>query len=236
MTELIKIEQKNGVETVNARDLHEYLDSKYRFSDWIKKRIDKYGFYETHDFIKVSEKIDTLGGTQIGISYYISIDMAKELSMVENNEKGREARQYFIFMEKRAKQAVTHQLTEDEIIYNALQIQQKKIVTLSLKAQVAERLADTEGLYLPSIAGRLVTGNPNIFCQWLVDRKLMFRKAGKLIPYARYGNYFQMKVSILSDEESVFQSYFTPRGLAWVQARYLKENTFKPLDLSGVPA
>jgi len=103
MNEIIKIEQKNGIETVNARELHEFLESKYHFSDWIKSRIEKYGFEENTDFVKVSEKIDTSGGVQSVIQYHISIDMAKQLSMVENNKKGIEARKYFINCEKALK-------------------------------------------------------------------------------------------------------------------------------------
>jgi len=101
--ELIKIEKKEGKETCNARELHSFLESKYRFSDWIKSRIDKYSFTEGEDFFKVSEKIDTSGGLQNATSYFISIDMAKELSMVENNGRGREARQYFIACENNLK-------------------------------------------------------------------------------------------------------------------------------------
>lgn len=81
MNEIIKIEQKNGIETVNARELHEFLESKQEFSSWIKARIMKYGFEENEDYIviKVNDKvIKNLGGRPI-IEYHISIDMAKEI-------------------------------------------------------------------------------------------------------------------------------------------------------------
>ena len=81
MKEIIKIEQKNGIETVNARELHEFLESKQEFSSWIKARIMKYGFEENEDYIviKVNDKvIKNLGGRPI-IEYHISIDMAKEI-------------------------------------------------------------------------------------------------------------------------------------------------------------
>ena len=56
MNELIKIEQKNGRETVNARELHEFLGVKTRFNDWVTKRIKKYGFLENQDYIAITEK------------------------------------------------------------------------------------------------------------------------------------------------------------------------------------
>lgn len=93
------------VDTVDARLLHEFLESKQRFSDWIKGRIDKYGFTQGVDF-STNHKIMTggFGGTST-IEYSITLDMAKELSMVERNEKGRQARQYFIRCEKQLRES-----------------------------------------------------------------------------------------------------------------------------------
>lgn len=98
--EIIKINTDNGIETVSARELHNFLESKRDFPTWFKDRIEKYGFIEGQDFTTIS------GKSKIGrpsIEYYISLDMAKELSMVENNDKGRQARQYFIEVEKKVK-------------------------------------------------------------------------------------------------------------------------------------
>lgn len=101
MTDLIKInENAQGIKTVNARDLHEFLESKRDFSTWIKQRIESFGFVENEDYTTLTKKVERA----IRIDYHISIDMAKELSMVENNEKGKLARKYFIEMEKKAKQ------------------------------------------------------------------------------------------------------------------------------------
>ncbi len=92
---------------VNARDLHAFLQVGKRFASWIQERIGKYEFVENEDFVCVSQNRETQrkdgqqGITQV-IDYHITLDMAKELSMVENNAKGREARRYFIAMEKRA--------------------------------------------------------------------------------------------------------------------------------------
>lgn len=100
MQELIKIKkEQNGIETINARDLHEFLESRRDFSTWIKQRIESYGFIENEDYTTLTQKVERA----IRIDYHISIDMAKELSMVENNEKGKQARRYFIAREKQAK-------------------------------------------------------------------------------------------------------------------------------------
>ena len=82
---------------VNARDLWKFLESKQEFANWIKDRIEKYRFVEGKDFLINFSK--SLG--RPSKEYIISLDMAKELAMVENNERGRQARQYFIEVEKR---------------------------------------------------------------------------------------------------------------------------------------
>lgn len=91
---------------VDGRELHAFLESRRQFADWIKARIDKYGFVENQDFALISQNCETKGrgGDRRSQDYIISLDMAKELSMVENNAKGREARRYFIDMERRALQ------------------------------------------------------------------------------------------------------------------------------------
>jgi phage anti-repressor protein len=103
MTDLIKVEERDGIETVNARELHEFLEVKDKFATWITRRIEKYDFVAGQDFTVVSQNCVS-GNNAVSKEYYISIDMAKELSMVENNERGREARMYFIAREKQAKQ------------------------------------------------------------------------------------------------------------------------------------
>ena len=100
------------VQTVNARDLHAWLGSGQKFSDWIKHRIEQYEFTQAVDFVVIPnfETDETaFGGKRKTIEYFISLDMAKELSMVERNAKGKEARQYFIQCEKIAKQELIPQ-------------------------------------------------------------------------------------------------------------------------------
>ena len=88
---------------VNARDLHEFLGVETRFDKWIQRRIEEYGFTQVIDFIE-SPKMANRGFWQTETKdYLISLDMAKELCMVERNDKGRQARRYFIEMEKQAK-------------------------------------------------------------------------------------------------------------------------------------
>ena len=112
MNELIRIAEKDGTQLVNARDLHEALQAQRDFSNWVKDRIEKYGFIEGEDFFKqtdfcspnlANKKNDGRGGHN-KIDYLLTLDMAKELAMVENNEVGRNIRRYLIRVEKKAKE------------------------------------------------------------------------------------------------------------------------------------
>ena len=101
MKELIKVTTNDkGQQLVSARELHEFLEVKSRFNDWITNRINKYEFESEIDYTKFL--VQCIRG-QNEYDYALTIDMAKELSMVENNCKGKEARKYFIECEKKAK-------------------------------------------------------------------------------------------------------------------------------------
>lgn len=93
-----------GKQIVSGRDLHEYLGVGRDFTTWIKERIEKYQFEENADFTIISiapRNGGTKKGGQNKVDYIIKLDMAKELSMIENNDRGREARKYFIECENK---------------------------------------------------------------------------------------------------------------------------------------
>lgn len=90
----------DAIQTVNARELHAFLGSKRQFADWITYRIQKYGFVENQDFASFSRKCENPQGGRTAKEFVLTLDMAKELCMVENSAKGREARRYFIQCEK----------------------------------------------------------------------------------------------------------------------------------------
>ena len=115
MHELIKLQPQTinneAVETVSARELHAFLEVGRDFSTWIKDRISKYEFVENTDYITLTKTGELENkGLQGKIEYFISLSMAKELAMVENNEKGKQARRYFIECEKKLNSTTTTQV------------------------------------------------------------------------------------------------------------------------------
>ena len=100
MEELIKItENEKGVKLVSAKELYQYLEIKTDFSDWCK-RMFAYGFDEGKDFTSF---LGESNGGRPSTDYALTIDTAKEISMLQRTRKGKEARKYFIEMEKIAK-------------------------------------------------------------------------------------------------------------------------------------
>jgi phage anti-repressor protein len=120
----------NGAEvnSVNARDLHKELEVKTEFAKWVKRAIEKYDFVKNVDYI-VIVKNGEKGGRPI-TEYITTIDMAKELAMLENNKQGRVYRKYFIEVEKEYINALTTQtvptLTPLELVTKAYEIEAER--------------------------------------------------------------------------------------------------------------
>lgn len=96
--ELIPISQKNGRNVVSARDLYAFLECSERFQSWFDRQV-KYGFEENVDYVGC-EFFNTLANQEL-TDYAITLDMAKEISMIQRSDKGKQARRYFIECEKR---------------------------------------------------------------------------------------------------------------------------------------
>ena len=90
---------QDQTQLADAKLLHSFLEVETRFNDWINRRISEYGFIENVDFITITQK-RVIGHGRGKKDYHITLDMAKELSMIERTEKGRQARKYFIECEK----------------------------------------------------------------------------------------------------------------------------------------
>ena len=120
MDSLIQITKNmiNGAEinSVNAREIHKYLEVKTKFADWIKRAIDKYDFIENQDYAILKNG----NGNNAYIDYIVVLDMAKELAMLENNPKGKETRKYFIEFEKQGKALINQQSQEIQLLQGML--------------------------------------------------------------------------------------------------------------------
>lgn len=131
---------ERGNQIVSARLLHEKLGVGRDFTTWIKERINKYQFEENIDFTVISiapQNGGTKRGGQNKVDYILQLDMAKELSMIENSEQGRKIRKYFIECEK----TLIKTLLKDEALIRT----QKSIETIKLELDdnfIVKRIAD----------------------------------------------------------------------------------------------
>ena len=139
--ELIKIIEREGRQLVSGRELHEFLEIKTKYKDWFPRMIE-YGFEEEIDFIKVAQKRATnnlKNPVTTVIDHAISIDMAKEISMIQRTEKGKAARQYFINCEKKLKEVKKLSPMElMELQFKALKEQEEKIIQVENKVDKLE--------------------------------------------------------------------------------------------------
>ncbi|RVU54653.1 phage antirepressor KilAC domain-containing protein [Anaerosphaera multitolerans] len=138
MNELLKIElNENQEPCISGRLLHQFLEVETPYTQWFERMID-YGFIEKVDFMSFSQKSDKPQGGRPSIDHIIKLDMAKELSMIQRTEKGKQARQYFIEVEKEFN-------SPDKIMARALQIANNTINNLTLSNTVnKQRIKELE--------------------------------------------------------------------------------------------
>ena len=134
---------QESIQTINARELHAFLGVGRDFSTWMSQRVKKYEFIENHDFIIIPQSGENYCAGRPTVEYHLTLDMAKELSMVENSDKGREARRYFIQCEKNLKVALQAPSRPDGFVvlgsYSIKDLEQAARLHRSIKAMGRSR-------------------------------------------------------------------------------------------------
>lgn len=226
MTELIKITtNESGSQVVSARELHEFLESKQEFANWIKNRIDKYGFVENQDFEVFDNFINNPNGGRPLKEYALTLDTAKELAMVEGNEKGRQARRYFIECEKKLREVVSdQQLYIPKTLPEALRAYADE-VEKNIKLEEKVKELEPKGEYFDKLVDRVVLTNfrdtakelglgQNAFINKLIELRYIYRDPKKhLKPYSKFvkDGLFEIK-EFTNSYTSGVQTLVTPKG------------------------
>lgn len=217
MNDLIKIEKSNingaDVNSVNARTLWDFLQSKQEFSAWIKNRIKKYGFIEFEDFlIKLSK---TSNGRPMA-EYIITLDMAKELAMVENNIKGRQARQYFIKCEKELnKKSLPTHLETARLLVQTLEEKEQLMLTNKALEKQNTILMHTNNLYTATeLAKELNFKSANALNLKLQELGIQYKVNKNWVLYSKYADcgYVSIKQHILDNDKVIYDRKFTQTG------------------------
>jgi len=223
MKELIKVTEKDGKQVVSARELHGFLEVETKFADWIKRMIE-YGFFENEDYVTVLKKENRKTFKE----YAITLEMAKEISMIQRSDKGKQARLYFIECEKKLTQQ--HQLPQT--FAQALQLaadQAKQIELLKEKEKVADRLLTSDiavsiGEFAKCYCDELHNIGQNRLFDLLRRRKHLIDSKGHPkhnTPYQKYidNGYYQViqRPYKKGDKDSYrLQTLITPKGQKWM--------------------
>lgn len=222
MNELIPTQQNDKNEIlVTGRDLHEFLEVKSKYLDWLKRMVE-YGFTENVDFISKIELAQNKEGSRTVqrelVNHHIKIDMAKEISMLQRNEKGKQARQYFIEIEKRWN-------SPEMIVQRALQIQKDKIFKLETENKELKPKASYHDLVLQSntlitvtqIAKDFGMGAPTLN-KVLHELGIQYRKGHRWFLYHQHQDkdYTQSKTHVISADETKDHMYWTQKGRLFI--------------------
>ncbi len=237
MDALIKIGSKEVggslVQTVNARDLHQFLCVGTAYNHWIARRISEFGFVQDVDFV-VSFLTAEAGGTG-RIEHFLSLDMAKEISMVERNDKGKQARQYFIECERRALQSQQSPFSIPKTLSEALRLAADQAETIERQAiqieqqkpavEFVERYTEADGSKGFREVCKLLKANEARFRDFLLDARVMYRLGGRLMPFAQHLESGRFTVVTgLNGENAYTTAKFTSKGVAWVAGEWAKHN------------
>ncbi|MFM5335754.1 antA/AntB antirepressor family protein [Aeromonas enteropelogenes] len=176
------------VQTVNARELHTFLEVGKVFAAWIQERIEQFGFVENQDFIVISETGKNPKGGRPNKEYFLTLDMAKELSMVERNQKGKEARQYFIQCERVVQQKPDDPmavLNDPASMRGLLLTYTEKVLELEdqvegMKPKVGalDLIATADGSLNLTEAAKALQQQPRKFNRHLCSLRWIYKRAG----------------------------------------------------------
>lgn len=218
MNELIKINYESDRPTVLARDLHEFLEVETPFNKWFS-RMCEYGFTDGADF---QTFLSESTGGRPATDAQITIDMAKEICMLQRNEKGKQARQYFLQLEKAWNDPDMIMARALKFAEGKLRLAEAKISGLQSELDVAQPKAD---FYDTFVSPNKCTGlrdtakelgiSERKFVNFLIDEKYLYRTpAQQLRPYAKKSNegLFETKDWYTKSDIVKIRVFFTPQG------------------------
>jgi anti-repressor protein len=223
---------------VLGRDLHKFLESNEAYTNWFKRMVE-YCFEENRDFVQIniSSESDFTGIDQRFVrpkyNHQLTLDMAKEISMIQRNEKGKQARQYFIECEKILKDGYKElsKMKKSELLYQAYKYQKKveeveELLELQKpKVETYDRAVSLDFNYSFTEVSHVLGLSKHDLAQWLVDRGILSRKCYegknktcyKYIPLAPYyqepKRYVVRKIMTPDGEKAISSARVTVDGI-----------------------
>lgn len=212
MNELIKVDYTTDRPTVSARELHEFLRIETRYNDWFR-RMCEYGFSEGQDFYSFLSK--TSDGGRPAQDAQLTIDMAKEICMLQRNEKGKQARQYFIQLEKDWN-------SPEKVMARALKLADKQISSLRAENStltVENQIMAPKAEYFDELVDR------NLLTSFRETAKQLEIKEKAFIAFLLEKNNGLFEVKECFNEKTQWsgtQTMITPKGRETFRLLYIK--------------
>ena len=235
---VIPLTENDGVQAVMGRELHKFLEVRDNYTDWMKRMI-AYGFSAGQDFSEISDKPKGAGRPRI--DHIVSLDMAKEISMIQRTDKGKQARQYFIECERKAKQPAVNatELTRLELIEIAMNAETERLALeaknkeLEPKADAYDDFMDATGKYnIGTVAKMFGRGQNWLFRELRNAGVLISKGAMKNTPYSQYMKYFEVKAHEYERKNGEmgcsYTTYVQPVGIDFIR-RKLGLNSIDPM-------
>ncbi|MCR0289115.1 phage antirepressor KilAC domain-containing protein [[Clostridium] innocuum] len=252
MEGLVKVTYNDDRITVSARDLHEFLGIKTDFRHWFP-RMCEYGFEENVDYILLSGQKRPTNNPKNPITvvddYQITIDMGKEISMLQRNEKGKQARKYFIECEKKLKNKPLYNIpqtyadalrlaAEQYEQIEALQLEKKGkdevIVKLKPKADYCDQILQTKDCMLITQIAKDYGYTPHFMNKHLHDLGVQYKVGKQWVLYSKHADkgYVESDTTYKEDRYGISHAYvntkWTQKGRLFIY-ELLKENGILPL-------
>ena len=245
MENLIKISvNESNEQIISGRELYEFLEVKTRYNDWIERKIKKYEFIENIDFITITQKRVTVQGNEINYNEHIlKLSMAKELAMLENNDKGKQARLYFIKCEeeyKKQKQVtfsrkdllmlnVIKANSENERMVALNNYELEYVKPLEIEAKYTKEVLKSDSLLTVSQIAKDLGMSAIRLNKLLESLDIQYKKGGKWYIKAKYQDkgYAQYDTILISDNKTVHNLKWTEKGKKFIIEILYKEYGIK---------
>ena len=244
MNDLIRINYDTEQPTVSARELHEGLEIKTAFKDWFP-RMAEYGFEAEKDFC--SKMSESTGGRP-AVDYDITVDMAKQICMIQRSEKGKQYREYFLTLEKAwntpeqimaralrfAQQSMDNLKERCKFLGGQVVEQQKVIEELQPKASYYDMILQCKELIATTVIAKDYGMSAKKFNAMLHEMGVQFKQGDTWVLYAKYQGqgYLKAKTHNYADSDGVQHSrehsYWTQKGRLFLYD-FLKQEGILPL-------
>lgn len=221
MDELITTNQNdNGEIIVSGRELHEFLGVKTRYNDWFERML-AFGFIENIDYVALTQKRVTAQGNSVDqYEHHLKLDMAKEISMIQRTEKGKQARQYFLHLEKMWN-------SPEMVMKRALEYADRKV--LELKNQIAldkpkvlfaEAVEVSQSSVLIGELSKVLRQNgvnigQNRLFEWLRNKGYLIKQKGENFnlptQYSMDLELFEIKKRVINNPDGSIRTTRTPK-------------------------